>query len=103
MLTHDQQEKLIANWGEPADSLHCNAIVRFYDPRSEWFCYIYAMDPWDMDTILCLIKGFNFGIEIWKLSHLSKLINDLGDPPRIDEDFRPKKVTTLLKQYKEVI
>lgn len=103
MITTKQQQKLISNWGERAISLDCNAEVRFYDPRSEWECYIYAMDPWDMDTILCLIRGFTISIEEWKLSHLSSLINDLGDPPCIDENYMPKKVSRLLKQMEEAI
>ena len=101
MLTPKQQEKLITNWGDKASALECNAEVRFYDPRSHWACYIYAMDPWDMDTILCLINGITLSIEEWKLSDIQKLINDEGDPPLVDEHYRPKKVSRLFKQLKE--
>jgi len=101
MLTNKQQEKLIANWGERAISMQCKAEVRFYDPRSQWECYIYAMDPWDMDTILCLIRGTTWEIVEWKLSELVTLINDQGDTPSMDEQYAPKKITTLLKTLEE--
>jgi hypothetical protein len=104
MLRSDQQAKLILNWGkENTDALEVNAEARIYDSRSTWQCFIYALDPYDMDTILCVIDGFNVELTTWKLGELNALFNDIGDSPINDTIYVPKKVKTLLKTLKERI
>ncbi len=101
MLNTEQQTKLIANWGkDKTEYLDVNAEARIYDGHSAWQCFIFALDPYDMDTILCLVDGFNVELTTWSLSELSTLFNEMGDTPINDALYIPRKVTTLLKTLK---
>jgi hypothetical protein len=97
MLSHNQKEKLKANWGAKADSMACRVEVRVYDPLSNWECYIYAMNPENEDEICCLIKGFSVEVIVWSLSELASRFNQEREMPLIDNEFRPRMVAELFK------
>jgi len=104
MINNSQRNKLIANWGEKADSLACYAEIRVFDPLSEWQCYIFAMNPRDEDEIACLIKTHEFGeVEIceWSMKELEQMYNSNGEGVQVDREYRPKIATQILKQLKE--
>ncbi len=101
MLNNKQKEKLKASWGEKASSMACMAEVRFYDPLSPWECYIYAMNPEDEDEICCLIKGFFVEATEWRLSELASRFNAYGEPPQIDQEYRPRRAAELFKLLNE--
>jgi len=101
MLNNKQKEKLKASWGEKASSMACMAEVRVYDPLSPWECYIYAMNPDDEDEICCLIKGFFVEVAEWRLNELASCFNAHGEPPKIDYEYRPRRVSELFKILNE--
>lgn len=100
-ITPKQKEKLLANWGEKANSMACLAEVRVYDPLSSWECYIYALNPDGEDEIACLIKGFFVEVCDWKLSELAERFNAEGEPLEIDHEYRPRMTAEIFKRLNE--
>ena len=79
---------LLSNWGEKANALDCYCEVKFIDEYSDWACYIYALNPFDEDTIACIIKGPWVELAEWSLKELYFTYNTQGDHPVIDQEFR---------------
>lgn len=102
MLNSTQRERLLKNWGAPADSMACNAEVRIYDPASSWECYIYALNPDGEDEIACMIRGHDVEICDWRLSEIPTLYNSEGNPPVVDREFRPRWAAELFKHLNEI-
>lgn len=104
MLSESQKQKLMSNWGERSDSLHCNAEVRLYFPNHSWECYLVALDPSDDNTCLC-IEYFRKNIPIVLIRNLEE-INGLygqdGEPPLNDPEFRPIQAEQLLRKLQGV-
>ncbi len=101
MLSNKQKEKLIANWGEKADSLHCFAEVRVYDPLSSWECYIFALNPEDNDEVQCIVKvskAQEATVEKWYLTNIKCLFNEYGEGVDIDDEYRPRRADYLLNK-----
>lgn len=98
MLTSKQIKRLVANWGERADALDCNAEARIYDPMSKWECYIYALEPTEQDEIACIINGETVELTTWMLADLRTVFNSLGEGPQNDLGFIPIRITRLLKK-----
>ena len=94
-------DRLKANWVDKADALDCYAEIKYYDPLSSWCCYVFAMDEYE-ETISVLLYSNALGAEITKMNveDLSYMYNENGEPPVIDGEFRRKKVTEILKRYK---
>lgn len=101
MLTCDQKQKLMKNWGERADSLECLAEVRVFDPLSSWECYIYAMNPDDQDEISCILNGFELEVSSWSMKSLQASFNEHGEHPIIDLEYRPRQAFELFKILNE--
>ena len=87
-------ENLLSNW-EKSD-LTCTAELRYYDPKSKWECFIYAINPSDEDEMKCFITGIESTIEEWRFSEMAKLYNQEGESPILDINFRPRKLATIL-------
>ena len=100
-LAKKTKQKLLANWGEKASSMACMAEVRIYDPLSPWQCYIYAMNPEDENEILCIIKGHEVEVCEWKMSELEIAFNSDGEPPLIDDEYRPILASEVYKKLME--
>ena len=106
MLNAKQKQALLKNWGEKADALECLAEVRFYDPTSTWECYIYALNPQDEDECDCIVKVSHqqrATIERWFLSNIALVFNRDGESVQIDEDYRPRVASEILKKLNENI
>ncbi len=104
MLSNKQIEKLKANWGEKADSVFCMAEIRLYDPLSLWECYLLSLNPDDEDEVVCIVKiGRNCSpsVETWSLKNIRGLFNQNGEGVLVDEEYRPRFSTELIKQLKE--
>jgi hypothetical protein len=102
MLSHLQREKLIANWGQKAESLECKAEVKIHDPLTGWKCYIFALNP-DTDEILCIIKASKYFAAVvtdWNLGELALTYNAYGEAPQVDEEYRPRYVQEILKKLR---
>lgn len=102
MLTHNQIEKLKANWGDKADSFDCKAEVRVYDPLSSWECYIYAMNPREEDEIMCVIKAFHVQVINWKISDMLNCFNAEGEGAIVDIEFHPREIKQIYKKLKGI-
>lgn len=90
---------LMTQWGEKANSLSCDILVKYIDPLGDWACYIYALDPTDQDTIRCIVVDHDdFEVIYWSLEELYKTYNREGDFPIIDEEFRPWNAQKFLKR-----
>lgn len=100
MLTNNQIARLLANWGERADALDCNAEVRIYDPNGPWECYIYALEPNEQDQIACILSGESVEITAWSMAQMQLTFNANGEPPENDMSFVPIKITRLLEKLK---
>ena len=85
------------SWGELADAMHCFAVVKYMDENTPWACYIYAVNPVNMDDIACIIDdGCRVEICEWSLTELLLRLNT-----SVDRDFRRIYVPTLLKNLKK--
>lgn len=95
--------KLKDNWGDPAQSMSCKAFLRYYDWASRWQCFVLAINPLDSDEMTCIIQVGKAAPDLldWKLSEIPKLYNGEGEPPRLDEEFRPILAAQLWKQLNE--
>ncbi len=102
MISQNLKNKLMANWGEKADSMACMAEVRIYDPLSPWECYIFAMNPEDEDEIACIFNGYSVEVCDWRLSEMATMFNELGENPLIDYEYRPRQAAALLKKLTEL-
>ena len=87
-------EQLLLNWDRK--DLLCRAELRYFDPKSKWECFIYAINPSDEDEMKCFITGEESTIEEWKFSEMAKLYNQDGESPIIDLNFRPRSLATIL-------
>ncbi len=101
MINETQMIKLFKNWGENAESMACLAEVRFFDPLSKWECYIYALNPENVDDIACIIKWHQVEVCNWKLSQLLRLYNEHGECPIVDTEYRPRRASELFKKLNE--
>lgn len=101
MITEKQKQQLRDNWGDLADSLHCKAILRIYDDHSTWQCYVLAMNPQDDDIVKCVIFGFTIMVDDCRLSEIFAMYNENGDHPRIDYDFVPRNISTIMRTYED--
>ena len=100
-LSEKQKKALINNWGDRAESLACNAIVRLYDPLSKWECYLYAMNPQDENDVLVILRN-GLGVcvlnETWTMNELDALFNEHGEGIGVDESYRPRSIESILKR-----
>lgn len=99
-LSEKQKKALLNNWGDKADALACNAIVRLYDSLSKWEFYIYAMNPEDENQVSLILKN-SFGSRLneqWTIDELEGMYNDHGEGLNVDESYRPRSVESLLKR-----
>ncbi len=98
MINAKLKEILKDNWGERAESLNCYAEVKFFDEKSRWACYVYAMNPQDENEIACIIdNGGELEETTWFLSEMLQCYNDLGEHPTIDKEYRKIKASHLFK------
>lgn len=90
------------NWGEMADGLHCDAIIKLTYPNCGDCVYVYAMNPWD-DSVKCVLTS-RLGVELLNidLDYLVNLHDPMGECAEIDWEFRPMCVGKLLKRLNYV-
>ena len=100
-LSSTQRKRLLNNWGDRAECMDCQAIVRVYDPGSSWECYIYAMNPEYPDEIRCLIHGFDIEASDWLLSDMILMYNRSGSTLIVDQEYRPQHLTQLRERLDE--
>lgn len=103
MIPESIVNKLKANWGDPATSMACKAYLRYFDPPSRWQCYVLAVDPENGDDMTCIVQVGRAVPDLvqWKLSEIPKLYNGEGEPPKLDDEFRPIVAAQLWKQLSE--
>ncbi len=99
MFSYMNKERLKKNWGEKADALDCFAEVKIMDPISSWCCYVFAMDE-NEEQVQCLLYSNAVGIEINTIPvhMLDNLYNEHGESPIIDREYRPMKISHILKR-----
>lgn len=103
MIDQAMKKRLMNNFGEKADSMECKAEVVLYDPASSWVCYLYSLDPSDGDTVDCLINtAVDTFIMKGSLQELELLYNNEGDGIKIDKEYRPRQVSQIYKQSREI-
>jgi hypothetical protein len=101
MLSQHQKQKLMSNWGYPADTMTCKAEVRVYDPASRWECYIYALNPHDQQEICCIINGFYVEICRYSIQELYTLYNQHGEPVQVDYEYVPREAAEIYRMLKQ--
>jgi len=103
VLNQHSIKRLKNNWGEKADSLHCLAEIRLYDPQSTWECYLYALNPEDEDEVRCIVKVSHQqepSLEKWYLTNIKSLFNSHGEGVQVDQEYRPINTRILFKKLK---
>lgn len=101
---NDAIERLKRSWGSIAESMQCYAELRYYDPVSTWECYVYAVDPSDEDTCLCIIKvhkNDHAVLDEWSLNAIRALYNEQGEGVCLDMEYRPMRACELFKRLNE--
>lgn len=103
MLTEKLKERLMANWGDRADCLACNAEARIYDDNSSWECYLLAINPENEDEGIGIIV---YGNKISQddtifMPFLWERFNSQGEFMQWDESFVPRNAYELIKTLKE--
>jgi hypothetical protein len=93
--------KLLANWGELAETLECNAEMRVYDPLSDFCVYVFAQNPDDLDEIYCIIAGFDVEVTLWSVDELQACYNSDGQKLKTDHSFKPTHAGKLLRKLQE--
>lgn len=96
MLKNDVIEELNKNWGDKANAMNCYTEVKFIDELTGWFCYVYALDPSNDDTIACILPGPK-AIE-WSLKELYATYNTDGEYVAEDTEFRRIRTAELFKR-----
>lgn len=94
-------KKLSDNWGYPAETLECDAVMRIYDPQSRWQCWILAINPDDINQIYCIIDGETVECCEWTFRELWQAYGADGEPPSVDVEFRPIQAKILYKKLLE--
>lgn len=100
-ISEEIQQKLINNWGDHALCLNCYVEIAYHDPLSKWVCYIFAMNPDNLDEISCIIDHFDTIVRNWSLQDLYEQFNTDGEPMEIDHEFRRIHAATLFKRLSE--
>ncbi len=102
MLSEGVLEELKNNWGDKANAMHCFAPLKFIDGISNWYCYVYALDPWDGDTFLGIVPNDPYSIlprlTQGTLDGLLKAYNREGEYVYPDPEYRPMRVDVLYKK-----
>lgn len=98
MLSQNQKNKLLANWGDKAQAMDCNAEVRIYNTLPDWECYLYAMNPDDEDTVSIVWHGMNIETHEWNLRDIMQIFNREGEYPLIDKEFVPRQASEIYKK-----
>lgn len=99
MLNPKLKELLLSNWGDKANAMDCYCEVKFIDESERWYCYIYALDPNDDDTIACILPGPK-AIE-WSLKELYDTYDTNGEYIQEDTEFRRIRTDELFKKLSE--
>lgn len=95
------QNKLMANWAK-AESMNCNVEARVFDPASRWEWYIYAQDPENNDSLLCVERAIDINPScLLSYEELCGLYNYNGDPMIYDHGFKPRNAAVMYKILKE--
>jgi hypothetical protein len=98
MIPEPIKQRLRDNWGDKANAMECYAEVKLIDPVTSWTCYVYALDPGDEDTILCLFPNGMSMIGEWSLDQLNTSYNLDGEYLVIDTEYRPMIASTLYRK-----
>ena len=102
MISQQICDALKANW-PLAESMQCKTLIRIIDPNQSWACYIYAMDPQNEDTVMCISEKQSriirhvFTSEM-SLNTIQNAYNQFGEYPIIDTEFRPQWTFHLFKK-----
>ena len=99
MLNQEILDALKANWGEKANAMNCYTEVKFVDESGKWYCYVYALDPNDEDTIACILPNPR-AIE-WSLKELYATYDLNGEYVQEDQEFRRIRTAELFKKLSE--
>lgn len=103
MIPHLKSEKLKSQWFI-ADTLSCKAEIRFYDPLSDWQCFIFAQNPDNENDIMCIISGgknLEPVVDFWSLYELGQMFNADGEGVQIDLEYRPRQAVEILKRLED--
>lgn len=92
------KKALMDNWGDKANAMQCYAEVKFINPSTSWACYVYALDPADGDTIMCLVINFPGFLCEWSLKELLETYDIEGERVIEDPEFRRIRVSELFKR-----
>lgn len=100
MLSESIKDNLKANWGEKADALECLAPIKIHgiDYDGEWCCFIFAMNPEDEDEVMTLTRDRqDYELMLWSVDYIFNLFGNDGEYVKIDHEYKPRNVKTLLK------
>lgn len=102
MLSEKLKEKLMANWGDKAECLACNAEAKLYDPMGKWECYLIAINPEDHDEGKAIIVDAERGVSTYSIfvPQMLSRWNGYGDFMQFDEYFVPRNASALLQTLK---
>lgn len=94
------KERLLLNW-ENATSMACYAECKIHDPQSNWACYILAMNPFNEDEIVCILRGFGVTFENYSMSSIKEMYNSFGETPVMDLEYRRIWASELFKKLND--
>lgn len=99
MLKEETKQALMQNWGDKANAMNCYTEVKFIDELTGWYCYVYALDPSNEDTIACIFPGPK--ANEWSLKELYATYNHEGEYVVEDQEFRRIRTAELFKRLSE--
>lgn len=99
MLTEEIKDSLKANWGDKANAMSCYTEAKFILGDDTWYCYVYAIDPIDGDTIACILPYV--GAIEWSLKELYNTYDPEGEYVKLDPEFRRAITSELYKKLRE--
>lgn len=101
MLSQKLKDRLKANWGDKANALAVYAEVKLIDPLSSWSCYLFSMDE-NEEFVQGLFYSEAIGheVEIMPWNDIQNMFNEHGNHPVIDTEYRPMRVTEILRRLR---
>lgn len=100
-IANNIREKLLANW-QTAHELNSFVECRVYDPASLLEYYIVAMNPGNEDELAAIIHGNSVELELVKWGDLVTMLNNQGEPLKIDHEYKREKALKVWGRLKRM-
>ena len=97
MLTYKQIQELKKQW-PIAEESNAKAIVRLYDDKARWECYLLGMNSNNTDQVVCLIFSLENTQGTFELGSMYDLKILQATGVEKDTEFVPRSIEEIMKQ-----